>query len=151
MDEIDLANFDALDYHIWFQHNREMRDTNIGQLIAGNNDQEIEKIAANVSNFWAANRARMIEWMAGRIRTIAEGASRRGIPCGNTEGWGPILWMDHPALDWEWVKESAGICVDLAIRNNYRFICTSNFTHPQFRGLWRDVKWHRKLTARIRG
>lgn len=151
LDEIDLANFDALDYHIWFQHNREMRSTGLGQLIAGNNDQQIEKIAANVKSFWAANRPRMIEWMTGRIRAISENAARRGIPCGNTEGWGPIFWMDHPALDWEWVKESGGICVDLAIQNNYRFICTSNFTHPQFRGLWRDVKWHRKLTARIRG
>jgi len=151
VDEIDLANLDALDYHIWFQHNREMRVTNLGQLITGSNDQHIEEIGANVKSFWAANRARMIEWMAGRIRDISASAARRGIPCGNTEGWGPIGWMDHPALDWDWVKESAEICVDLAIRNNYRFICTSNFTHPQFRGLWRDVKWHRKMTARIRG
>jgi len=84
LDEIDLANFDALDYHIWFQHNREMRSTDIGQLITGNNDQHIEKIAANVKSFWNGNRARMIEWMTGRIRAISEAppgaASRAATP-----------------------------------------------------------------------
>ena len=65
------------------------------------------------------------------------------ILLGNTEGWGPIFWFDHPELDWRWVKESANICVDLALRHdNYKFICTSNFTHPQFEGIWEDVEWH---------
>lgn len=71
--------------------------------------------------------------------------------CGNTEGWGPIGWYDHPDLNWEWVKESTEICVNLAKKHNeYKFICTSNFTHPQFKGLWEDVKWHKRITKIIK-
>ncbi len=89
--------------------------------------------------------------MDGRITHIAETASKNNMVCGNTEGWGPIVWYDHPELDWKWVKESADICVDLALKHdNYKFICTSNFTHPQFKGMWEDVKWHRKITDRIK-
>jgi hypothetical protein len=149
LDDIDLANLDALDYHIWFQHNRDMRATGLGQMLTLANDTQVETIRRNVQVFWKENRGRMIEWMAGRIRAIAEASARRGISCGNTEGWGPIGWMDHPALDWEWVKESGEICVDLALANGYKFVCTSNFTHPQFPGLWNDVAWHRRLTGRI--
>jgi hypothetical protein len=49
------------------------------------------------------------------------------------------------------MKESAEICVDMAKKHNeYKFICTSNFTHPQFRGVWEDKKWHRKITDIIK-
>ena len=29
-------------------------------------------------------------------------------------------------------------------------IATSNFAGPQFRGMWRDVAWHQRLTDAIR-
>ena len=78
-------------------------------------------------------------------------AAQNNIVCGNTEGWGPVLWYDHPELDWRFTKEAADICVDLALKHdNYKFICTSNFTHPQFQGIWDDVKWHQQITSRIR-
>jgi len=48
-------------------------------------------------------------------------------------------------------ERSGGICVDLArSHENYKFICTSNFTHPQFKGIWEDIKWHREITSRIK-
>lgn len=51
-------------------------------------------------------------------------------------GWGPVFWFDHPEPDWNWVKTSGEICIDLAKKHeNYKFLCTSNFTHPQFRGM----------------
>jgi hypothetical protein len=101
--------------------------------------------------FWKEKRNEYVGWMEGRLRDISGAAAARGIVCGNTEGWGPIFWLDHPELDWGWVKESAEICVDLARRHdNYKFICTSNFTHPQFRGMWEDIRWHRKITSRIK-
>ncbi|NQU51441.1 MAG: hypothetical protein HQ522_02770 [Bacteroidetes bacterium] len=35
--------------------------------------------------------------------------------------------------------------------DNYKFICNSNFTHPQFKGMWDDVKWHQQITNKIKG
>jgi hypothetical protein len=40
--------------------------------------------------------------------------------------------------------------VPLAVKHGYKFICTSNFTCPQFEGMWEDVGWHQSLTNIIR-
>jgi len=77
-------------------------------------------------------------------------AKKYGMVCGNTEGWGPINWYEHPLMSWDFTKEAGEICVELALKHHFKFICTSNFTHPQFKTIWDDIKWHKKLTSRIR-
>jgi len=146
---IDLTEFDAMDYHIWFDHRGGI--PGLSEVSSKNQTLDYRKIYANMMLFWKEKRSDYIGWMEGRLSDISGAASANGIVCGNTEGWGPIFWLDHPELDWGWVKESAEICVDLARRhNNYKFICTSNFTHPQFRGMWEDIRWHRRITSKIK-
>ena len=149
---IDLADFDALDYHVWFTHNEDLRQkTDYGRIHALAADAEFGQVYAGMRQYWQDNRSTLVQWMDERMGAIAAAAEEQGIPCGNTEGWGPIMWMDHPELDWRWVKESGDVCVGLALDHGYRFICTSNFTHPQFPGLWNDLAWHQRLTGMIRG
>jgi hypothetical protein len=146
--QIDLSGFQALDYHIWFEHTGRM--PGLVNIRSRNQSQDYRQVYDDIIRFWMDNKTSLIDWMDGRISDISKTASENNIVCGNTEGWGPIMWFDHPELDWKWVKESADICVDLAIKHdNYKFICTSNFTHPQFKGMWEDVKWHRQITDRI--
>jgi hypothetical protein len=147
--DIDLSAYSALDYHIWFAHHGSIPGLNE----IGSRDQslDLKKIQDGLKSHWENNREMYIQWMDSRLQSISTTAARYGIPCGNTEGWGPISWFDHPELDWNWVKLSAEICIDLALKqDNYRFLCTSNFTHPQFRGIWEDIAWHKKITQRIR-
>lgn len=149
LDRIDLSRFNALDYHVWFAHSD--RIPGLGEISSRNQTLDYRKANANLTEYWKANKSSLIGWMNSRITEIATTALKNNIVCGNTEGWGPIFWFDHPELDWHWVKESAEICVDLARKhNNYKFICTSNFTHPQFKGMWEDVKWHKQITKKIR-
>jgi hypothetical protein len=146
---IDLSNFDALDYHIWFEHTGRIP----GMDSIRSRDQSIDyrRVNSNLKVYWDENKGSLVKWMDERISTISNTARNNNIVCGNTEGWGPIFWFDHPELDWKWVKESAEICVDLALKHdNYKFICTSNFTHPQFKGMWEDLKWLQQITARIK-
>ncbi len=146
---IDLSAFSAIDYHIWFAHTGKIPGLNEINMI----DQTIDyrKIYAGLTGYWKENKKSLIEWMKSSLTDISSAAASHGIVCGNTEGWGPIFWFDHPEIDWNWVKESGTICVDLAKgHDNYKFICTSNFTHPQFKGMWKDVKWHREITSRIK-
>lgn len=75
---------------------------------------------------------------------------KHGVPVGNTEGWGAVFWEDNPTIDWRFIKESAEISVPLAVKHGYKFICTSNFTCPQFKGIWEDVPWHQKMTRMIK-
>jgi len=147
---MDISKFSALDYHIWYAH----RGSIPGLSEIGSRDQtlDLNHIYANLLSYWNENRGELVQWMDNRLKTISDTAAKQDIPCGNTEGWGPISWYDHPELDWEWVKISAEICIDLALKyKNYKFICTSNFTHPQFRGIWNEVEWHQQMTDRIKG
>ena len=151
--ELDLAKFGALDYHVWMAHCPGFFEATgyLDWIHALADDFHFEEFIARRNAYWAEHRDEMIRWMDGQIGAIAEAGRRHGIPCGNTEGWGEINLIDHPFLDWDWVKECGSICVDLALKHGYRFICTSNFTHPQFPGVWNDVAWHRELTNRICG
>jgi len=149
LDRIDLTNFGVLDYHVWFAHTGEIPGLN--EISTRDQTLDLRKIYSDLLDYWSKNKSSLIEWMDGRITAISKTASQNNIVCGNTEGWGPIFWFDHPDLNWRWVKESAEICVDLALKHdNYKFICTSNFTHPQFKGMWEDVKWHNQITSRIK-
>jgi hypothetical protein len=150
LEDIDLSKCGAMDYHVWFNQHPEVSRIIEHVNIPGPNDIRFEQMQKTLTAFWQKNRKRMIDWISGRIKAIAARAAQNHLPCGNTEGWGAINWLDHPALNWDFTKEAGEICVDLALANGYKFICTSNFTHPQFRGLWNDVKWHQKLTSQIR-
>ncbi len=149
LDQIDLSNFNAMDYHVWFAHSGKI--DGLSDISSRDQTLDYKEVNKNIIDSWNENKDSLIEWMDGRITAISDKARENNIVCGNTEGWGPIWWFDHPELSWDWVKETADICVDLALKHdNYKFICTSNFTHPQFKGLWDDVKWHQKITSKIK-
>lgn len=149
LNHIDLSEFGALDYHIWFNHRGGI--PGLSEVSSRNQALDLRKIYGDMMLFWKENRDSYVNWMEGRLKDISDAARTAGIVCGNTEGWGPIFWIDHPELSWDWVKESAVICIPMArSHDNYKFICTSNFTHPQHRGIWEDIVWHRKITSAIK-
>jgi hypothetical protein len=149
LQDIDLSEFAALDYHIWFAHRGTI--PGLSEISSRDQTQDLVGIYRNLRSYWKDHRDELVQWMDGRLEVIAENAATHGIPCGNTEGWGPIFWYDHPELDWAWVKEAAEICIDLALKHeNCKFLCTSNCTHPQFRGMWEDVDWHKNITGKIK-
>ena len=146
---VDKSNFGAIDNHVWFQHNGSIPGMDIiGGLKI---EYDFRKVYADLKSFWKENRQTLVDWMDTQISMVSSDAKKQEVVCGNTEGWGSVCWLDHPDLDWKWIKESAEICVDLALKHeNYRFMCTSNFTHPHFTGIWEDIRWHRKMTERIK-
>jgi hypothetical protein len=149
LDRIDLTEFNALDYHIWFAHSDRL--PGLKEINSIDQTLDYRKVYSSLLSYWKDNRKSLIDWIDERLTAISSTASKNNIVCGNTEGWGPIFWFDHPELDWKWVKESGLICVDLARKHeNYKFLCSSNFTHPQFRGMWEDIEWHRKITSMIK-
>ena len=150
LSDIDISQFSAIDYHIWFAHHGTI--PGLEQISARDQKLDLGSIYNNLLAHWKDNKENLIAWMDDRLATISGMASKHQIPCGNTEGWGPIFWYDHPELDWKWVKEAAEVSIELALKHdNYKFLCTSNFTHPQFRGMWEDIKWHQKMTRMIKG
>ncbi len=149
LDSIDVSQFGTLDYHLWFTAAADIPNW---RTLGGIDQSKDNRPAfAELLKFWQEKKPEMTQWMDKAITAVSNKASANNITCGNTEGWGPVGWLDHPELNWNWVKEAGDICVDLARKhNNYKYICSSNFTHPQFKGMWEDVKWHKRITAKIK-
>jgi hypothetical protein len=72
-------------------------------------------------------------------------------PLITTEAWAIVDYKDWPLLKWDWVKDLCHLGVQHAASSGqWLAIATSNFCGPQFDGMWRDVLWHREMTAIIR-
>jgi hypothetical protein len=85
------------------------------------------------------------------VAAVAQTSRDAGLPLVTTECWGMVDYKDWPLLDWGWVKELCEIGLDAAItEGRWIGLATSNFCGPQFRGMWRDIEWHQRLTHRIK-
>ncbi|MDX2442198.1 MAG: cellulase-like family protein [Bacteroidales bacterium] len=150
---VNISKFDAIDPHFWFVHHGDFnKKTSLSDLHMFRSEKQLhfEENYMKVLAYWNLNKKELTNWMEFRIKIAADLVKKYNIPVGNTEGWGAVFWQDHPLTGWEFIKEAADVSVELAIKHNYRFICTSNFTHPQFKGMWEDVKWHQQITSRIK-
>lgn len=146
---VDFSVMDVMDMHIWFGTHPIIKQYDMGGVQSLTPEQIQQRYQA-LQEAWTANRNAMIQWMDGFLGQYAMWGRQHRAVVGNTEGWGCIGWDDIEPLDWSFIKQSADICVDLALKHNYKFICSSNFTHPHFKRLWADVSWHKAITARIR-
>jgi hypothetical protein len=113
-------------------------------------DIHYEDSYAKLRQNWLADLAGHEAWLADKIRIAAELGQRWRIPVGNTEGWGTVFWVEHPMLEWDIIKEAGQMAARLANQADFAFNCSSNFCHPQFIRLWRDVAHHRAVTAQIK-
>jgi hypothetical protein len=89
--------------------------------------------------------------LTGMIDDAADWSHAAGVPLATTEGWAIVDYRDWPLLDWGWVKEVCEVGTRrAAATGRWIAIATSNFCGPQFRGMWRDVEWHQRLTSLIK-
>lgn len=172
--DMDYSAFDWFDVHIWAQRATcdFIKDT--GYLKALENfgdphhmytflgggyvsddkripgDIHFEKMNDALHDQWYKNRGLCEEWMEESIAFVAETGKKYGIPYGCTEGWGTILWAEHPMLSWDLIKDAGMIAAKLGAKYGYAFNCQSNFCEPQFIRLWRDVEYHKELTDIIK-
>ncbi|WP_304941735.1 cellulase-like family protein [Vallitalea guaymasensis] len=144
----DYSAFDFLDLHIWFVHNKAMNhfQDKIDNL---NTEAKEKEFMLDINKYWTENKEKMKKWMEENFKKFYQLSKQYKVPLGNTEGWGLISWPQY-THDWDFIKEAAEICVDLSLKYNYKFICTSNFTHPHFLELWADIDWHKQITNKIK-
>ena len=149
--DLDVSNFSVLDIHAWFVYNVPFsRATNYFEDIHRlKNDMNFGKCNQKIKQYWKENKVSMVQWMEEQIILRKNKALELGVPYGNTEGWGTVMWMDHPDLDWDFTRETGLVCAELGAKHGYSFNCTSNFNHPHF-GLWDDIAWHKEVTSIIR-
>jgi hypothetical protein len=68
-----------------------------------------------------------------------------------TECWALVNFRDWPMLEWDWLKDICALGVETAASTGRcAAMATSNFCGPQYRGMWRDVACHQRLTGLIK-
>ncbi|MEK0315813.1 cellulase-like family protein [Cohnella sp. 56] len=146
LDRQDPSHMDLLEPHIW------MVDFSDFYRRAGIGDDEdrastFKRLARSGAELYAADPAYWVRCLLSGIRLFSEYSVKVGKPLITTECWGVIFYKDWPTLRWDWVK---ALCefgtIEASKTGRWAAIATSNFAGPQFRGMWDDIAWHRRLT-----
>ena len=148
----DLRFVDAIEQHLWMAS---QRDDEFYREV-GYEYQRFSEDGYHKVQFRAAKiyRGRPLYWQAlltDSIHQLAAAARTARLPLMTTECWGIIDYKDWPLLPWDWVKDLCALgAMTAASTAQWAAIATSNFCGPQFRGMWRDVAWHQRLTTAIK-
>lgn len=151
----DPLGMHLLEPHIWMATaNDEEYYKRLNVTSVGDTHREYDsflKIAESGRELYEDNRAYWDARLEAFIQQAAERSRDLALPLATTEGWALVCFRDWPGLEWDWIMDLCADAVHKAISTERWFaICTSNFCGPQYRGMWRDVDWHRELTAAIK-
>ncbi len=153
--EQDVSCHDLLEPHIWMGH-PEVSDFydrvpyDLENCVF--DPEQWRNLVANGETLYRADPEHWQRRLIGAIEDMAEWSRSTGKPLVTTESWAVVNYKDWPGADWGWIRELCELGVrTAAATGRWAALCTSNFAGPQFRGMWRDVAWHRRLTDHIRG
>lgn len=150
--EQDVSMLDFLEPHIWMA-NRTTSDyyERIDYHHELFDPRGMNNLVARGEEEYRAKKPYYDGKLTGEIENIAAWSRATGKALVTTECWALVDYKDWPGLDWGWIKDLTALGVEHAARQGrWVGIATSNFCGPQFRGMWRDVAWHRRLTDLIK-
>ncbi len=150
---LDLTEYQLLDCHMWAVNSPFGDESGYWSNLHKRRgpDNAFMPGQKQLNEAWTHGQDEVRAWLKDLATDAKAQAETHDIPIGNTEGWGPIVWRDHPHLNWDFVKQCGMIGARIGANLGYAFNCSSNFTHPHFSGLWADVDWHREVTDIIKG
>ncbi len=145
----DVSSLDFMEPHIWMAQGPGYYDE-VGYHYERFDPIGYENLVNNAKRVYMQKRDYWDSKMKERIEMCAEWSRAASKPLITTECWSLVDYKDWPLLEWDWLK---GLC-ELGLRTaaatgRWVAIATSNFTGPQFAGMWRDVDWHRRMTEII--
>jgi hypothetical protein len=147
--EQDASMLDFLEPHIWMSH-PETSDFYEKIGYAGPK-RDFQQLVRNACDTYRSDPAHWQDILTRQIDELAAWSRNSGKPLVTTECWAIIHYRDWPMLDWDWVKELCEVGVRAAAATGrWTAMGTSNFCGPQYRGMWRDIDWHRRLTDLIK-
>lgn len=142
----DVSFLDVLDPHVWMTTFSDF-NKQVGYNFDRFDSRGYENLVANGERLYRSNPLHWQSRLEYGINQMAEWSRVSGKPLICTECWGIVDYKDWPLLNWDWVKELCDLGVRWATATEcWVAMATSNFCGPQFRGMWRDVEWHRRLT-----
>lgn len=146
---VAVEKLDTIDAHLWIAFHADLfANFHLRDIYT---DEEYLKMHTELFEVFDANRDRYIQWIDECIAIFALEADKHGLTIGNTEGWGLVVWRERPSVNWNFIKIAAELIIPVCKKYKcFKYICTSNFTHPMFKSLWADIEWHKKVTEMIK-
>lgn len=143
---------DFIEQHIW------MASLNQGEFnnkvgIDWNNfsSGDMKRIVEKAKPIYTKDKAHWDSILTSSIHQFAADAKAANQPLITTECWSVVNYKDYPMLDWAWVKDLCELGITTAAATGqWVAIGTSNFCGPQFKGMWKDIAWHKRMTTLIK-
>lgn len=146
----DVSFLDLLEPHLWMPTCSDFYQR-VGYAYERFDGKGYDNLVARGEALYRADPAHWQGCLQRAIDALACWSRASAKPLITTECWGVVDYKDWPGLDWGWVKELCALGTGwAAATGRWQAIATSNFCGPQFRGMWDDLAWHRRLTDLIR-
>jgi hypothetical protein len=144
--EQDVSMLDLLELHIWMAQFSEFYKE-VGYNYERFDYKGYENLQRKAEGLYKSKPAYWKSKLSEGVKFAADWSRASGKPLITTECWSVVDYKDWPLLPWDWPKELCAQGVtEAAATGRWAAIATSNFCGPQFRGMWRDVAWHKQLT-----
>jgi hypothetical protein len=147
--EQDVSMLDFLELHLWMTHFSDFYKR-VGYRYERYDLKGYDNIALNAEQLYRENPKHWQSRLEYGIDHLIAWSDLAKKPLITTECWSLVDYKDAPMLPWDYLKELCELGVNRAAASGrWVAIASSNFCGPQFRGMWRDVAWHKRLTDRI--
>jgi hypothetical protein len=147
--EQDVSFHDLLEPHIWMIMEGGFYQQ-VGYSFERFDSKGYENVALHAEQLYRDKPDHWKACLQTVIDTIAEWGAVSGKPLITTECWSLVDYKDWPLLKWDWLQDLCDYGVRAASKTGrWAALGTSNFCGPQFVGMWRDVRWHQRLTEVI--
>ncbi|NCB93797.1 MAG: cellulase [Clostridia bacterium] len=145
----DVSYLDFIEPHIWMTNSSGFYDK-VGYHFELFYDIGYTNLALNGERTYRENKEYYDNCLREEIWKIAEWSRRSGKPIVTTECWSVVDYKDWPMLNWDWILEINSLGIKTAAdTGRWAGMATSNFCGPQLVGMWREKKWHQKMTKII--
>lgn len=145
----DMSYLDFLEPHIWMASSSEFYQK-VGYNFSRFDDAGYINMQRKGEQLYYEDKAHYDDCLVDTIERIADWSRRTGKPLVTTECWSVVDYKDWPLLKWDWILNLNELGVrTAAATGRWAGMATSNFCGPQFVGMWRELQWHRDMTAAI--
>lgn len=148
----NVRSLDLLEPHVWMAA-EDVTDfyARVGYAYERYGPEGYDNLVARARSVYLAGQERYDALLFDTIDRVADWSRATGKPLVTTECWSIIDYKDWPGLEWDWVLDLNRRAVQrAAATGRWTAMATSNFAGPQFRGVWREIAYHRELTDLIR-
>jgi hypothetical protein len=145
---LGLQLFDVLELHMWIHSPRFDNRTGFNKLAKDRGERDYKDYAGRIAAALDTVGPMLVKEMDGKCAFAKSWSEEIAAPVVTTEAWGPWWHMDHPDLDWTWLRDWCEQCVTLATGHKFWGVTPWNYSHPYWKN-WSDVAWYRKVNQRF--